>query len=125
MQKSTYWIIGLLSVLLIFNLHSFFSKKDVTVESLQSQNDSLRAQLNNVKKSIDVIDANLKNQLTKVDSSINNSRQTIASIENSIGSVRVSLANIKQTTPENYYKSLSKEEKEKIKKLIYQDVVWE
>jgi archaellum component FlaC len=124
MQKSTYWIIGLLAALLIFNLYAHFSKKDVSVEALQNQNDSLRMQLNNVKKSVDIIDANLKNQLSKVDSSINNSRQTIASIESSIGSVRVSIANIKQTDPESYYKSLSASEREKLKKLMYQDVVW-
>jgi hypothetical protein len=125
MQKSTYWIIGLLAVLLIFNLYSFFSKKDVTVEGLQSQNDSLRAQLKNVTKTVNAIDISLKNQLAKVDSSINISKETISALDRNIGAVRVSIANIKQTTPENYYKSLSKEEKEKIRKLIYQDVVWE
>jgi archaellum component FlaC len=124
MQKSTYWIIGLLMVSLIFNFYTFFSKKDVTVDSLQRQNDSLRVQLGNVKKTIDGIDLNLKNQLSKVDSSINNSRQTIASMESSIHSVRVSISNIKQTDPDSYYKSLSREEKEKLRNLIYQDVVW-
>jgi hypothetical protein len=125
MQKSTYWIIGLLTVSLILNFYTFFSKDDATVKNLQSQNDALKVQLGNVEKTINGIDINLKNQLTKVDSSINISRQTISSLESSIGSVRASISAIKQTDPDSYYKSLSKAEKEKIRKLIYQDVVWQ
>ena len=125
MQKLNYWVLGLLLILLGINAVSFFSKKDVSVESLKAQNDSLRVQLNNVKRSVDLIDANLKVQLNKVDSSIAVSRQSISSIESNITNVRYNLSSLRQTTPENYYNSLSKADKEKLKKLMYQDVTWE
>jgi hypothetical protein len=125
MQKLNYWILGLLLVLVGINVFSFFSKKDTSVESLRSQNDSLRVQLNNVKRSVDLIDANLKSQLSKVDSSITLSKQTISNIESNISNVRYSINTLRKTDPDTYYQSLSKADKERLKKLMYQDVSWE
>lgn len=125
MQKINYWILGLLLILIGITAVSFFSKKDASVESLRSQNDSLRVQLNNIKRSVDLIDANLKTRLSKVDSSIAVSRQSISSIESNITNVRYNLSSLRQTNPENYYNSLSKADNEKLKKLMYQDVTWE
>ncbi len=125
MQKTNYWIAGLLIVLIGINIFSFFFRKEQNIESLKLQNESLKEQLKSVKQSVDLIDANLKTQLNKVDSSIALSKQSITNIETNIRSVRTSINTLRQTDPDGYYNSLSKAEKEKLKKLIYQDVIWE
>ncbi|HVD98665.1 MAG TPA: hypothetical protein VNB90_10720 [Cytophagaceae bacterium] len=125
MQKLNYWILGLLIAVLGVNAYTLFSKKDMSVESLRSQNDSLRIQLNHVKSSVDQIDANLKSQLSKVDSSIALSKQSISNIENNISTVRYNLNTLRQIDPNTYYQSLTNEQKEKLKKLMYQDVSWQ
>lgn len=117
-------MIALVAVIIVALL-VFALRKDRDTIKIKSQNDSLKTQLEDIKVSVQEMENRLKIKLDKVDSSIVISRRSISSIESNVATVRNGLTILHRSTPEEYYNSLSKKDKEKLQKLMYQDVLWE